>query len=84
MAVFEYLRAQHKHVVPLYELDKARKLGGQNDTPPSDEAKAFFEARFIEGGQMLGAIWLTAYRAATPDTYLRAALIKRQTGAVTK
>jgi hypothetical protein len=30
---------------------------------------------------MLGAIWLTAWRAAPPDTYLQAQLIKRQTAA---
>lgn len=80
VAVFSYLRAQHAHVEPLYQLEKSGKLGGQNDAPPSAEARAFFEARFIEGGQMLGAIWLTAWRSAVPDTFLKGALIRRQTG----
>jgi len=79
VAVFDYLRTQHKQVEPLYQLEKSGKLGGQNDAPVSDEARAFFESRFLEGGQMLGAIWLTAWRGAAPDTYLRGALIKRQT-----
>ena len=33
--------------------------------------------------EMLAAICVTAYRSAVPDTYLRAALIRRQTGAET-
>jgi hypothetical protein len=80
VAVFDYLRAQHAQVEPLYQLEKSGKLGGQNDAPPSPEARTFFEARFLEGGQMLGAIWLTAYRSAVPDSYLKGALIRRQTG----
>jgi hypothetical protein len=40
----------------------------------------FIESRLLEGSKMLGAIWLTAYRSVVPDTYLRTALIKRQTG----
>jgi hypothetical protein len=84
VAVFDYFRAAHKFVEPLYQLEKAGKLGGQNDQPPSGEARAFFEERFLAGGQMLGAIWLTAYRSATPDTYLRSALVRRQTTAAGK
>jgi hypothetical protein len=79
VAVFEYLRAQHRHVEQLYQLEKDGKLGHGEQTM-SPEAKTFIETRLVEGGQMLGAIWLTAYRNAGPDTYLRSALIKRQTG----
>jgi hypothetical protein len=46
----------------------------------TDEARVFIETRLLEGGQILGAIWLAAFRGAVPDTYLRSALIKRQTG----
>lgn len=81
VAVFDFLRAQNKHVEPLYQLEKTGKLGGQNDIPISPEARAFVEERALEGAQMLAAIWLTAYRSAPPDTYLRSALIRRQTGA---
>lgn len=84
VAVFAYFRARHDLVEPLYQLEKDGKLGGQNDKPVMPEARAFFENCFVEGGQMLGAIWLTAYRSATPDTYLRSALIRRQTGAAGK
>jgi hypothetical protein len=81
VAVFEYLRTQHRQVEPLYQLEKDGKLG-QSDRTLADEARRFIESRLTEGGQMLGSIWLTAYRSAGPDTYLRSALIKRQTGAV--
>ena len=74
------LLVQHRQVEPLYVLEKAGKLG-QAEQPVSDEARAFIEARLLEGGRMLGAIWLTAYRGAVPDTYLRAALLRRQTAA---
>lgn len=77
VAMVDYLLAQHRHVEPLYILEKAGKLG-QGEQPVSDEARAFIESRLLEGGSKLGAIWLTAYRGAVPDTYLRAALIRRQ------
>ena len=79
-AVVEYLQTQHKQVVPRYRLEKAGKLGQGEQGVVADEARAFIEARLLEGGQMLAALWLTAYRNAGPDTYLRSALIRRQTG----
>ncbi len=80
VAVVEYLQAQHRQVEPLYQLEKAGKLG-QNELPMTDEARKFVEARLLEGGQMLASVWLTAWRNTVPDTYLRSALIRRQTGA---
>lgn len=80
VTVFEYLRAQNKHVEPLYQLEKDGKLGNREGTSVTADGKAFVEERMLEGGQMLGALWLTAYRSAVPDTYLRTALIKRATG----
>lgn len=80
VAVMEYLQASNKMVEPLYQLEKDGKLG-HGEQPMTDEARAFIEGRLLEGGRMLSSIWLTAYRNAVPDTYLRTALIKRQTGA---
>lgn len=80
VAVVEYLQAQHRQVESLYQLEKAGKLG-QNEQPMTDEARKFVEARLLEGGQMLATVWLTAWRNTVPDTYLRSALIRRQTGA---
>ncbi len=81
VAAFDYLRRQNRHVEPLYRLEKDGQLGNREGTQVTPEGRAFIEARMLEGGQMLAAIWLTAYRGAVPDTYLRAALIRRQTGA---
>jgi hypothetical protein len=78
VAAVEYLLRQNQQVEPLYRLEKAGKLG-HGEQPMTDEARTFIEARLLEGGQMLGDIWLTAYKAAVPDTYLRSALIKRAT-----
>ena len=80
VAVFDYLRAQHRQVEPLYQLEKDGKLG-QGEGIVAPEAKTFIEERLLDGGRMLAAIWLTAFRSAGPDNYLRSALIKRQTGA---
>ncbi len=80
VAVFDYLLAQHRLVEPLYQLELAGKLG-HGDQPVGAEGRLFIETRLLEGGRMLAAIWLTAQRGAGPDTYLRAALIRRQAAA---
>ncbi len=80
VAVMDYLQASNAMVEPLYQLEKDKKLG-HGDQPMTDEARMFIESRLLEGSKMLGAIWLTAYQSVVPDTYLRTALIKRQTGA---
>jgi hypothetical protein len=77
VAVIDYVLAQNKLVEPLYQLEKAGKLG-HGEQPITDEARAFIEGQLLKGGEMLGAIWLTAQRGAVPDTYLRASLLKRQ------
>lgn len=78
VAVLDYIRTQNTKVEPLYQLEQAGKLGNGGGVI-ADEAKAFFEQRVLEGAHMLATIWLSAYRNAVPDTYLRSALIKRQT-----
>lgn len=80
VAVVGYLQTQHQQVEPLYQLEKEGKLG-HGEQPMTDEARTFVEARLLEGAQMLGSIWLTAWRGTVPDTYLRSSLIRRQTGA---
>jgi hypothetical protein len=80
VAVLDYLRAQHQLVEPLYQLEKAGKLG-HGEQPITDEARALIEGQLLKGGVMLGSIWLTAWTHTTPDTYLRAALIKRTSAA---
>jgi hypothetical protein len=79
VAVLDYVRAHQKLVEPLYQLEQAGKFSRGKDEPVTPEGRAFIEARLLEGGQELGAIWLTAWRSALPDDrYLRTSLLKRQ------
>ncbi|MEO7415340.1 MAG: hypothetical protein ABIZ81_18500 [Opitutaceae bacterium] len=77
VAVMDYLLEQNKLVEPLYALDKAGKFRIET-APPTPEGRAFIEGQLLKGGAMLGAIWLTAWRNAPADTFLRGELIKRQ------
>ncbi len=74
--VLDYLREQFTKVEPLYAIDKAGKLTVANAS--AAEGKTFLEEQLALGGTMLGSLWLTAWKDAPPDTYLRAALIDRQ------
>ncbi|MBI5767304.1 MAG: hypothetical protein HZA93_05875 [Verrucomicrobia bacterium] len=76
VAVLDYLIAQHKLVEPLYQLEKAGRLG-HGEQPITAEARALIEGQLLKGGAMLGSIWLTAWTQIAPDTYLRASLLKR-------
>ena len=91
VAVMDYLRAQNQLVEPLYQLEKDGKLSDEleksgkyhQDTHPADEAgRKFIEARLLTGGGMLATVWVTAWKQAGPDVFLRAQLLKRQTAAV--
>jgi hypothetical protein len=77
--VMHYLRSQNERVVPLYELEKAGKLRADG-TPGSVDGRGFIEEQLLRGGEMLGSIWLTAWRTAPPDQYLLSQLAQR-TGA---
>lgn len=77
VVAMDYLLAQFEQVEPLYRLEKAGLLG-HGEQPITAEGRAFIEARLLEGGQMLGRVWLTAWRSAPVDTYLRGQLARRQ------
>ena len=90
VAVMTYLQGTLKLVEPLYQLEKAGKLGdtfakehgkGKDTEAVSAEGRAFIEDQLLRGGEMLGAIWETAWRNAPPDKFLRASLLKRQAAA---
>ncbi len=83
VAVMDYLLAQHALVEPLYQLEKAGKLSHGRDEAIVPEGRALIEGQLLKGGQMLGAIWLAAWKNAVPDTYLRTQLVKRSGGADT-
>lgn len=75
----DYVLRQNRLVVPLYELEKAGKLKG--DDPADTAGRKFIEDRLLEAGHMLGSLWFTAWRAAAPDAYLRGVLLKQQADA---
>jgi hypothetical protein len=75
VSVVDYLVGTGKLVAPLYRLEKERKLEGPG--PDSAEGRAFIDAQLLRGGEMLGSLWLTAWRHSPPDTYLRSDLLRR-------
>ena len=79
-AVMNYLVAQNGRVVPLYELEKAGKLRADG-SPGSFDGKGFIEEQLLRGGQMLGSLWLTAWRTAPSDHYLLEQLARRNAAA---
>ena len=77
VAAMDYVLAQHELVEPLYQLEKAGLMG--HDTQPvTPEARALVEGQLLKGAQMLGRVWVTAWRSAPVDAYLRTQLVKRQ------
>ena len=76
-AVLDYLRAQQKFVEPLYALEKAGQISREKNEPIAPDGRAFIASRLLAGGEMLGSVWLTAWKQAGPDVFLRAQLLKR-------
>ena len=75
-AAMDYLSTTHNLMEKTYQMEKAGQLN--HDKGPADPAGvAFIEERLLAGGEMLGRIWLTAWRATPPDAYLRAQLLKK-------
>ncbi|MFZ9838112.1 MAG: hypothetical protein ACO3JJ_06260 [Opitutaceae bacterium] len=81
VAVLDYIRVQHRSVERIYELEKAGRLGQAPGAEVPAETRRLIEDQLLAGGQMLASVWLTAYRGAVPDTYLRAAIARRQAAA---
>jgi len=77
VATMDYLIAQNKLVEPLYALEQ-KGVFKADVAATSTEGQEFIKARLLTGGQMLARIWVTAWKNAAPDTFLRASLIKRQ------
>lgn len=80
VAIMEYLLAQHQLVEPLYALEKAGKLNVDAGGDVS-EGRAFIEGQLGQAAQMLSSLWLTAWRNAGPDVFLRTQLLKRKAAA---
>ena len=72
--IMKYVLAQHGLVEPLYQLEKEKKLSP--DTPST--GRAFLEEQLMKGSQMLGNLWITAWKEAPPDRFLQSYLAKRK------
>lgn len=79
VVAMDYVLAQHEQVEPLYRLEKAGKLGNKPNTVVEPEGREFFAGQLLAGGEMLSRLWVTAWKAAPLDTYLREQLVRRQT-----
>ena len=78
VVALNYILAQNEMVEPLYRLEKARLLGN-GENPITPEGRAFVEGQLLKGGSMLAQVWLTAWKTAPIDTYLRTQILgKRQ------
>lgn len=75
-ALLKFIERQHSQVEPLYRLDRDGRLSGRG-VPPA-EGRAFIERQMIEGAQLLGDMWVTAWQDAPPDFFLKAQLAKRK------
>lgn len=76
VATMSYVAEQNAQVEPLYVIDKERgfKL---DEAREAAQGQAFIEKQLIKGGEVLAAIWLTAWRNTTEDKYLLDQLTKR-------
>ncbi|HLP25506.1 MAG TPA: hypothetical protein VK477_07505 [Acidobacteriota bacterium] len=81
VVVMDYLLATHTKVETVYQMEKAGLLANRQELPVTPEGRAFFEERFLAGGHMLARLWVTAWKSAPLDTYLRETLVRRQTKA---
>jgi len=79
--VLNYLVAQHVKVEPLYQLEKSGDLNA--DAASFETGRTFLENQILIAGNMLGSLWLTAWREAPQDVYLHAQLLQRKGGSPT-
>lgn len=79
--IMDYILEQHAKVEPLYQMEKAHLLGNGPELPVTPEAREFFTRQFLAGGEMLARLWVTAWKTAPLDTFLRETLVRRQVAA---
>lgn len=77
-AAVDFIVAQHPLVETIYQMEKDGRLGREKEQAVSPEGRALVEGQLLKGGQYLGNLWLTAWRTAAPDAYVRSVLIRRQ------
>lgn len=82
-AVMNYISTEHQFIVPIYQLERSGALKA-DVAATSTTGKKFIVDRLLEGSQALASIWLTAWKEAGPDEYLRGQLEKRRDAAMTR
>lgn len=75
--VMAFIIEQNKLVEPLYQMEKDGKFT-KNDQPPAPEGREFLRVQMLKSGQLLGDLWLSAWRSAPVSTFLRGELLRRQ------
>jgi hypothetical protein len=75
-AILAHVVAQHAQVEPLYKLEQAGVFKAET-AATSKEGRAFIEDRLLTGGRALGDLWVTCWKHAGPDVYLRTRLLQR-------
>lgn len=81
VATMDYLLEQNALVERFYAMEKAGAFK-VDDTGANTAGRDFIEGQLLKGGGMLGAIWLTAWRNATEDSYLIKQLARRSSTSV--
>jgi hypothetical protein len=71
----DFVVQANKLVEPLYILDRDGKLSNKENR--GADGRAFLETQLVKSGQLLGNLWLTAYRTAPEDTFLEKTLQTR-------
>jgi hypothetical protein len=74
-AIIRLIQQSYEKVEPLYRLDRDGKLSSRQ---PSAEGREFIVQQMIEGAQVLGDLWITAWQDAPQDFYLRGQLERRR------
>jgi hypothetical protein len=74
--VMRYLEAQHERVEPLYRLEQSGGLKADG-SPGGFAGREFIEEQLLRGGDMLGSVWLTAWRTAPADSFMLKQLARR-------
>ena len=77
-----FIVAANQLVEPLYKLDRDGKLSDKENR--GAEGRAFLEGQLVKSGQLLGDLWLTAWRTAPEDVFLERELQRRAAAAEPK
>lgn len=75
-AAVEFIVAQQRQVEPLYTLERDGKLSAEGER--GNEGRDFLDAQLVKGGEFLADLWLTAWKSAPEDTFLKGQLAKRK------